>query len=406
MATTDIQSAVTGVPEVFVEQVKKALENLYDFAYLQQHPLGQYLDKQDGSPHIARCQHLRRHLIEAIETLSPGHGSPFRSPNSRLYNVINLHYVEGMTIQETAYELGISERQAYRYLRRAEEGVAAVLWPYDPSHRSQPVATIESDISSVQSEIDSLKVTLQQMDARQIIQRGLAAVNPLASLRETQIILSMPAEPVTISTEPIIAQQVLVSILSSVIQSVRGEIHLSLETAGAEATITLGYESMQHHESLAWQLNDTIRKLLQRLKWRIETQRQPDDRHQMRIILQSSPPLILVIDDNEGLEPLIDRYLTGHHYQLMAAVDGQQGLRLIKQTAPDVIILDVMLPGMDGWEILQRLHTQPETMKIPVIICSVFNDPELALSLGASAALPKPLTQPDILDALQKLNII
>jgi CheY-like chemotaxis protein len=406
MATSDIQSAAAGVPEVFVEQVKKALENLYDFAYLQKHPLGQYLDTQDSSPHIAKCQHLRRHLIEAIETLNPGHGTPFRSPNSRLYNVVNLHYVEGLTIQETAYELGISERQAYRYLRRAEEGVAAVLWPHIPPTSDSPVDIMEPDVSSVQSEIASLKVHLQQMDARQIIQRGLTAVKPLASSRGAQIVLSVPGEPVIISTEPIIAQQVLVSILSSVIQSAQGEIHLNLKTTGTAAAIALDYKLLRLHDVFPWRINDATHKLLQRLKWRVETQRQDDDQHQMRIILQASHPLIVVIDDNEGLEPLINRYLTGCQYRLVAAVDGREGLRLIQQTAPDVIILDVMLPGMDGWEILQRLRNQPETMKTPVIICSVFDDPELALSLGASAVLPKPLNQLDLLGALQKLNII
>jgi len=61
------------------------------------------------------------------------------------------------------------------------------------------------------------------------------------------------------------------------------------------------------------------------------------------------------------------------------------------------VILDVMMPGLDGWEVLQTLRKTPRTSRIPVVVCSVFNDPQLALSLGATVFLPKPVSQGDIL---------
>jgi CheY-like chemotaxis protein len=78
---------------------------------------------------------------------------------------------------------------------------------------------------------------------------------------------------------------------------------------------------------------------------------------------------------------------------------------MIPQLQPEVIILDVMMPGIDGWELLQRLKTLRETQLIPVIICSVINDPELAFALGASQYVPKPVTREALLRALHALQI-
>ena len=115
--------------------------------------------------------------------------------------------------------------------------------------------------------------------------------------------------------------------------------------------------------------------------------------------------LILLIDDNEGLSHLLQRYLNDDAYTVMSAPNTEEGLRLIQQLQPDVIILDVMMPGIDGWELLQRLRTNRETQLIPVIICSVINDPELAFALGASQYVPKPVTREALRTALQQLRV-
>ena len=67
-----------------------------------------------------------------------------------------------------------------------------------------------------------------------------------------------------------------------------------------------------------------------------------------------------------------------------------------------MIVLDVMLPdpAIDGWELLAQLHEHPETRSIPVIICSVIRERQLALSLGAASYLPKPVRRKDFIEAL------
>lgn len=114
---------------------------------------------------------------------------------------------------------------------------------------------------------------------------------------------------------------------------------------------------------------------------------------------------LLVIDDNESLGELLDRYLTDMPYKLITVTVADEGLRLAQDLLPDVIMLDIMMPEMDGWQLLQRLRNSPKTAHIPVIICSVFNDPELAYSLGATLFLPKPFSRENFIDALTRLEV-
>ena len=115
-----------------------------------------------------------------------------------------------------------------------------------------------------------------------------------------------------------------------------------------------------------------------------------------------SLPTLLVIDDNEGLIELFRRYLTGESYRLIGAQDGTEGLRLAEEHSPDVIVLDVMMPQQDGWEVLQLLRNRRRTRDIPVLVCSVIDDPELAFSLGAAQFLAKPVKREELLRALER----
>ena len=110
------------IPDEFKKYVIDALDNLYDIPHLQTHPLNSYLQQilissqdktQIGNP-------LRKRILAYLETLSPRETINFHSPQLRLYNVLYLRFVEGLTVQQTANELGISTRQAYRDLQKGE----------------------------------------------------------------------------------------------------------------------------------------------------------------------------------------------------------------------------------------------------------------------------------------------
>ena len=111
---------------------------------------------------------------------------------------------------------------------------------------------------------------------------------------------------------------------------------------------------------------------------------------------------VLVIDDNADALQLVERYLSNSRYQFVGAHDPAQMQGLVDQYQPRAILLDVMLPNIDGWDLLGRLRENPRTAGIPVIICTIFPQEELALQLGAAAFLRKPIIRERLLQMLDQ----
>ena len=109
---------------------------------------------------------------------------------------------------------------------------------------------------------------------------------------------------------------------------------------------------------------------------------------------------VMIVEDNEDVVSLFARYLTGHGYRLVAVDPRQDPLDRLAELRPAVVILDVMMSQVGGWEILQRLRADPRLTEVPVVICSVLDEPELAASLGAQASLRKPVRQAQLLECL------
>ncbi len=395
-------------PETFVEQVKQVLEHLYDFPYLEGYSLTVETAEPAGVERPAETpgQRLRREAMAAIEALSPGPGVPLRAPHARVYNLLHLHYVEGMTIHETARELSISLRQAYRDLRHGEESVAAVLW----SRRAAPTlpgpGTVAVQASSVQTEIARLETHPRPVDLQQLLQYAQKAVERLAAQRMVDLRIVVTPEPMIVAADQPVAQQVLVNILSYAVQQAQaGALEVGLAPEKEQICLTLRYVR-DPKATGALVINDVVMQLVARLGWAVQQEDQPAGRRLVTLRMPAHGSTVLVIDDNEGLVELLERYLVGYACRLVAASSGPAGLELAQELVPDAIVLDVMMPGMDGWELLQIMRTRPQTAAIPVIICSVFNDPELAYSLGASLFLPKPVSRDGILAALRQLDLV
>jgi CheY-like chemotaxis protein len=87
---------------------------------------------------------------------------------------------------------------------------------------------------------------------------------------------------------------------------------------------------------------------------------------------------------------------------LVAASNGQEAFALAAEVRPDVVMLDLLLEGEDGLDVLSQLRATPATEMVPVIVCSVFRERALARSLGATAFLSKPFTQAELLSALRE----
>jgi DNA-binding response OmpR family regulator len=106
---------------------------------------------------------------------------------------------------------------------------------------------------------------------------------------------------------------------------------------------------------------------------------------------------VLLIEDDAAAAEMYRLRLAADGYQVVIGRDGEEGLRMASHEAPDFIYLDLRLPGLDGFQVLERLRADPTTMHIPVIILTNYGEPELrerGLKLGALEFLVKADTTP------------
>ena len=114
---------------------------------------------------------------------------------------------------------------------------------------------------------------------------------------------------------------------------------------------------------------------------------------------------VLIIEDDPSAVRLLRAYLEPVGYRVRVASDGEQALREIRSSHPAAILLDVLLPGIDGWEVLRRLKADPELRDIPVVIITVVDERDVGLALGAVDYLVKPIDRDALLSTLARLMV-
>jgi len=115
---------------------------------------------------------------------------------------------------------------------------------------------------------------------------------------------------------------------------------------------------------------------------------------------------ILLVEDNEMNRDMLSRRLQKQGYEVVIAVDGEEGVAKAQTEAPALILMDMSLPGVDGWEATRRLKAAPQTQKIPVIALTAHamtDDRDKALAAGCDDFDTKPVELPRLLSKIQAL---
>jgi CheY-like chemotaxis protein len=115
---------------------------------------------------------------------------------------------------------------------------------------------------------------------------------------------------------------------------------------------------------------------------------------------------VMVVEDNEPSRDALARRLERRGYNVVLAVDGQQAVSLARSARPDLILMDLGLPGIDGWEATKRLKADAATRHIPIIVLSahaMISDRELALAAGGDEFDTKPIRFQPLLEKIESL---
>jgi CheY-like chemotaxis protein len=382
--------------DTFHKQVKDALEHLHDAAHLQVHSLLSQMTDAVADSQQTRAQRLRAWLKNAIEQLRPPQDLPSNAPEWRSYLALRYRYIQRMNPANIESELGISQRQLYRELNKGLDALANLLWeqrtPPDQTTARAP-ATQE-----LENELSQWTLARQSGDVRALVEETLSTLKPMIEARGIVVDAEFPADLPNVFVDATLTRQALLNLLRFAIKQAR---HTVVLRAGAQAKhigIVIVVEDVAvdcagedwHNAELLFNAQGGILDL--------------NRAGQITILLpRPTQPRVLVIDDNPAIQQLFERYLAPQQYQVLHAQSGEDALRLVAETQPDVITLDVMMPNMDGWQVLRALAQNPATAKIPVVVCSVLREPEIALSLGARAYLKKPIDRLMLVETLARV---
>jgi CheY-like chemotaxis protein len=396
----------------FMEQVRDALAHLYDHVHLQRHPLAERLVAPQSVTTRTRGQELRRILLDAIEALNPGDNVPLRATERRAYAILFGLYVEGGERHKVAESLGIGDRQLRRDQTEAVAALASIL--RDHYLTAAPVREdAAAEPEPLRSESERLAQQREMVDVYDLVNGLLLLLEPKARAQGVRLISQTPPDLPKLHVNRILVRQILISLAGYALANLpltrlSFQARLAQGEQAGQTGIEIGLDLKYRRGSLVepdlsglTPAFNSAEPLIAALAGHIRLEPLPGETQTLWLWLPyQAETVVLVVDDNEELFALFQRYVGDHPYQLIHAQSVDQALRLVQSNPPDVITLDLMMPNRDGWELLQMLRADPTTIPIPVIVCSVLEDPDLALSLGAQAYLKKPIGAVDLLQAL------
>ncbi|MBX3082645.1 MAG: response regulator [Anaerolineae bacterium] len=381
--------------DAFEQQVRECLLHLFDYLFLQDHPLV-HACVPEAKGDASRIQAFRQLVTDSIESLNPGKEVTPDSRKTRLYQILQMRYLSQQQIQHILHRLNLSERQFYRDHAKAVQTLSTIL----AEQIKAPLELSQPSTISLQSEVERVhqQGEPQQINGVAFLQKTMHAIQGLIDRHQAHIDVTAINPRLDLSTDLTVLRQAIIWIMSQLITQSpahsRFLVTLTL-TATHYQFIIEQDDALVMRTQLAQ--TDTLDTLVTALGGRVL---QDEDGITLEVPLDQQS--ILIIDDNPDAVALFRRYLTGYPYQVLAAHDGTQALELATNAQPRLIVLDVMLPKQDGWEVLQLLKNRRATQHIPVLICSVLDAADLAMSIGADGFLKKPPGESVFLDALAR----
>jgi CheY-like chemotaxis protein len=377
---------------------REALERLFDLSFLSEHikaPIvaARYMDGRM----------LQEAIMEAIKQLNaPAEASP-QSLARRIQSVLHLRYVQGLTQSEAAAELNVGLRHLRREQDRAVRAVAMLLF-----ERSAHAPQADSAVAvAADVKLSSEPEARASLDG--LLRSSLDVFEPL--LRQHHVIVNVmvpPSLPMA-RANPMVVRQLLISILTWLIQEMPDstcEVQVSLDdhwltvnfTGPVAPHVTHGSDVFSRKEEL-----QTIAQLAGMAHAEVTCQATVGANWTVLVRLPASPKkAVLMVDDNMDAIRLAQRYLEqSEEFNLVSLSMPGDALQQAKSLRPICVLLDVMMPDHDGWELLTQLKSDPETSSIPVIVTSILTDHGLARALGASSFLPRPFSALQLVAALR-----
>jgi CheY-like chemotaxis protein len=394
----------------FEEQLKDLVAHLYDHAALETHPLTGALELPEGYKG-SRGEYIRQAVLEAIEKLRPARQELANSaPEWRPYLILHKRYVEGLSPQALSVQLSLGDRQLRRDQSRAVQALAELLWEQWFARQSTERAE-----ATGQGRARAFEIYPEPLDLKTLVQGVAATLERRAAEEQIDLRLFISENMEPVMADRIVLRQILISLLSYAFRlQNNGKVGMDVLDQGEQVEVHLrvavreGWSERkdEEQEALLKSARYWSEQQLTGLELFFPPHGQAGEARLVLALPRGLRPVILVVDDQAPTLRMYQRYLSQYAFEVVGVSDPTRVLALTRQLRPQLITLDVMMPHMDGWELLQALQADVFTRQIPVVVCSAWEEPELARSLGAAYFLKKPITQRDLLAVLEQLGLL
>ena len=385
----------------FEDHVRDLLAKLYDYRGLVSHPIGHQIRiavDEDMSE-----QSIRQYIIDAIDDLKPPKEVDAHTARGRIYHVLWMRYVEEQKTREILYQLSLSERQFYRVQQQAIQTISQVIWDKINRDKLSNKKQME-DIVSVNSELQHLlKIPVISLNLYDEVASAIESINLVAQQKEIEIILQKHSVSLNLNVRQPVLRHFLISMLNQIMNFSAPQGDILVEVTGVETRPIVRISISDTATNLS-KLNDTLPQYetLQQLMKMLHSEILIKSNNLLEITFTKSEHQILMIDDNPDTIDLFKRYLVNSPYTVISASTADDGIQIAQQTQPACILLDIMLPEKDGWQVLQGFKNHSLTQNIPILICSVLNMKDFAHSMGADGYIKKPPSRDELLAILRK----
>lgn len=401
----------------FERHLRAALTSLYDPSVLRSSPLAELFGVGQRGDLVSALRHI---LIDAIESLRPNKNTPLGSKTWRIYQVLRRRYTEQLTQLQVASDLSLSVRQLQREEKLAREVLADYLWAaHNLDSKERPISVpaeagdqADARILTRQQELEWLRnsVSAQIIRVGEVIQEVLHTLAPLLASSKVSAEYVAREDLPRISLQPPMLRQALLNVISTAIRCAPGG-QVRVEAEAFSQQVCIHVRATTHDDSSPYQQQEHAESLemaeqLVRLSYgslEVTMGAGGEEAFSAKFTFPVTEQMtVLVIDDNADALQLFKRYLSGSRYRFIGAQDARQGLALAEESAPQIIVLDVMMPREDGWTLLGQLREHPRTNGIPILVCTILPQEQLALTLGAAGFIRKPISRTEFLSALDR----
>ena len=282
------------------------------------------------------------------------------------------------------------------------EGKIGTDWP--GFNAAEPALAVVGPTHKEELDWVQRSVPTEATDLAEALAHAERTAAPLAATLDVCVEWQVsPSLPLVAVRAAALRQALLNTLTTSIRSRPGGNVHVAVEARGQQVVLTLRAEGGSSTSVPASESLQMARQLVELAGGVLEGGVQ-DGSLVVHITLPAAEQrTVLVIDDNADTLQLFRRYLSGSAFPFVGTTDAREALALATRICPLAIVLDVMLPGIDGWELFGHLREHPATQNVPVIICSILPEEQLALALGAAAYLRKPVSRHDLLETLHRL---